>query len=135
MSSLRHTITQSLWDNSIRIDHIIWLAGSGNGDINRHLTEFLEDDEDEVERLLGRRPSSPGCGDLSEYLTELHNDGKTGYLVEAATPIMQEGGFYTWGSVRTKWFYFEEWDETAVAKAMSDWADTVRPENTTPENP
>ncbi len=130
MKSPRQSAAESFWDNSVRIDHIIWLAANSS-DTQNALKNFLEYEAEAVEKLLGRRPPEAGK-DFDEYLTDLHNDGKSGYLVEAVTPILQKGGIYTWGYTTSKWFYFEVLDEAAVMKAMEEWVDTMRPENVLP---
>ena len=123
----RKNIIESLWDNSIRIDSIIWLSANSS-DITDELKEFLEYEEDKATQLLGSKPKNEG-DNFEEYLSELCRAGKNGYLVQAMTPVRAPEGWYSWSACTSEWFYFEEWNEQAVTEALAAWVDSKRPKD------
>lgn len=47
-----------------------------------------------------------------------------GFLVQAATPVRDEGGSYSWGHYWTEWLYAAT--ETDIARVSLEWAATKR---------
>ena len=124
-SPLLRSIPSTLFDESIRIEKIIWLAANLDQP-NRDLAEFLEEEEPaDFERLLGFVPKDQSDRDRSDTLEELSRRERTGFLVEAATPIPQgpirgENSFMHlgFGCYTTRWFYTEALDEGFVADLL-----------------
>ncbi len=118
------------FDESIRLETIIWLAACGHDSPVSALNDFLDDEDAEtIKEVLGE-PYEDISESKEEYLTELARKNKMGFLVNAQTPVPQafhkDGGFtsYGFGIAECKWFYTEALDEAFAARLL-DWKEDV----------
>lgn len=113
------------WDENIRIDKIIWLAGC-NPNPPRDLVE-LGEWGDELDRLLGKGFQAAFDSDPEELLSKCNRAGKLGFLVEIAVPVptfYKSGSIsYSWGHCYTRWFYTETVNLAFMQEAKK-WKDT-----------
>lgn len=113
------------FDEQIRIENIIWLAG--NMDVpNDALTSLLDDGDvslKELSVLLGVKVTQDLAATRSgrqELLSQLARADRTGFLVQVATPVLQsisKGGAYTthgFGHFIKKWFYADAIDTDLI---------------------
>lgn len=121
-------LAEKMWEETARIERIIFLAGAmTDGAFSDDLDEFLDgEDEKTIKECLGKIPdyvdlearSYERNDSVSEWLACA---GKTGFLVQFATPVMtpHSGGSmsFSWGYYNTKWLYAETIDE-AIEKGM-----------------
>lgn len=121
----RLQLAEDLFDSSVRIDKIIWLASQQADSPSEDFTEFLEYQDDDAERLLGKLPPQD-ISEFEEYIADLSNRQRLGYLVNAESPIRSESGLFSWGYYRSEWFYFETWDEAEVSKALVAWSEELQ---------
>jgi hypothetical protein len=126
-------IAETLFDKSIRVSQIIWLAANCDSPCDA-LTDLLnEEDAGTLAKLLGL-PTSIFDADgsereMHEYVTEaLSRKGTNGFLVCAETPIptyFTKGGHgFSWGLYTTHWFYTDALDDSFVSE-MVKWRDGV----------
>ena len=121
-------IFEKFFDESIRIERVIFLAGAlGDGALSDDLHDFFDEEVETIERALGRVPdwidldgSSRRIADgVFEWLTDA---GKLGFLVQFATPVMEKTGeksrTYSWGYYSTYWVYGDSFDE-AIALGVA----------------
>ncbi|HYF37538.1 MAG TPA: hypothetical protein VD994_19710 [Prosthecobacter sp.] len=124
----RRALVESLRDNNIRIDTIIWLAANACS-ISDDLSDFLQHECEAATSVLGSEPPVLES-ELGDYLTELCRKGVNGYLVRVSIPVYTgKGGTtvqFSWGHTYTRWFYFEQWDETQVHDAAAAWEKELR---------
>lgn len=106
----------------VRIDRAITLAGAiaARDSVSDDLSEFLDEDEDIVERCLGPRPDwlegelgtiSAGAA-VTEWLWE---SKKFGWLLNVSTPVMTHdatGSTFSWGYCNTYWVYGDTFEGT-----------------------
>lgn len=132
LSQMRWPVTdvvEELWDNSIRVEAVIWLAAQGDG--SEQCEDFFEDrGREELENIFGLKfPFDPADVALEEVLSFLCRRKKTGFLVNAATPIpsrfSKDGGYsHSWGHYQTEWFYTEAFDENFAVRLL-EWHDNL----------
>lgn len=125
------------FDNNIRLDEIIWLAANLDCPSEALVEEFFDNtDADEFKKVFGKLPFKVTDARLDEeresgekysgILSEFARAQKTGFLVQAATPIPvmvhDDGGVTTYGFgwITTQWFYTEALDE-AFAQRVLKW--------------
>lgn len=118
-------LSQKFYDNSIRLDKIIWLASN----LDRHSSDVqdaFEHDYEGIEKALGVKAGSleDAAEDWEGFGSKLAREGKVGFLVQAATPIPDyfDNGTtnLSWGWFQSKWFYTEALDENFLNKLI-DW--------------
>lgn len=125
------TLGHLFFDESIRLDTIIWLAACA-ASAPKSLTEFLdEEDLETIERTLGLKKEQiedePHSRiDSETILSELAHANRQGFLVRVATPIpvaFHENGFSThgFGYCRNEWFYTDDLRDAAFAQQLLDW--------------
>ncbi|MES2596035.1 MAG: hypothetical protein V4662_11895 [Verrucomicrobiota bacterium] len=123
----RKQIAESLWDNSLRIDHTIWLAANSSS-VSRHLSDLLEYEPKRIKKLIGQKPPRH-ASEFEEWICTLSGKGINGYFIQAATPIRYDLGkgmaSMSWSACYTEWFYFETWDEAAITTALVAWVDKM----------
>lgn len=128
------SLGELFFDESIRIDQIIWLAACGDQPPDA-LEEFLEgEDAATLKRVLGLKKSQIEDEDgepirAEELLSTIARSGKQGFLVQAATPIptaFHEDGHssHGFGWCQLEWFYTETLDAPFVQRLL-DWKTTV----------
>jgi hypothetical protein len=98
---------ETLWDNHVRAEQLVWLGGIGKRFSSQ---DFFEDDIEP--RLSGETKSHPSLApilaapewarkDEEEFCVWLATDGPHGILVIAETPVQtfyKSGGFsFSWG--------------------------------------
>jgi hypothetical protein len=113
------------FEQSIRVEKIIWLAACSNQP-PQAFEDFLEEEDPAV--VTGIFGFNPG-GDAEEALSALARKKKQGFLVEAATPIpvsFHKGGHIShgFGWCQMKWFYTEAMDD-AFAVRLVEWKEKV----------
>lgn len=128
-------INEQLFDNTIRFESVIYLAGAlAQADsLPDDLRELLDDEDDKT--IIQAFPGFPlslrdddDC--FLEFAAEwLIDNQRLGFLVKAATPVMtyhkdSGGSHFSWGYYRTQWVYGETMD-VVVTKAIA-WADERR---------
>jgi hypothetical protein len=108
---------QQLEDATARIEALLHIGGMlTDGDsIPDPLRELLEDSDDED--LAKLFPGIPGWitesladGDFSDFAGWVHREGRLGFLVQFATPVMRGNEScrtYSWGHYGTRWIYAE----------------------------
>ena len=131
MKSLREQLDQE----TVRIDRIILLAGAmTDGAFSDDLNEFLDDeDEKTIEECFGKIPEWVDI-DAHGYMRNdsisewLYGEGKLGFLIQFATPVMEKTGknsrSFSWGYYGTQWIYAETFEE-AIAGGMK-WVKSRR---------
>lgn len=123
------SLADMFFDESIRIETLIWLAACGHDQPSDALKEFLESQEpDYISGVCGVTYDEDTAPD--EYTAKLARAHKMGFLVQAATPIPvkfhDDGGIssHGFGYCQTAWFYTEAVDE-AFAQRLLDWKASV----------
>lgn len=116
------SLAQFFWEESIRIDSVIWLASNGESP-SPALEDFLEDhDAGEIKRIIGFTPTSHQANNAKEFLTRLVREAKIGFLVEALTPVptdFHEGGYISsWSACRCQWFYADALDWAFASRLL-----------------
>lgn len=99
-----------------RIEKTIYLAGmSGDGECFEDFTDAMCDDIRSRERIFGKTAkeiaSIIGDNDPQAFLDLLFEQDKLGFLVQFATPVMQDGKSHSWGCYTTAWVYGETIEE------------------------
>lgn len=121
------SIIETLYDESIRTDKIIWIAGNCTNP-GQDFQDFFEYELDSVKELLGILPRRVDHGDMEEIASLLVRKGKTGFLVQAATPeplsVSGDSYSFSWGCSYLKWFYTEVFDEAFVSRLV-DWKNEI----------
>lgn len=126
-------IFEKLYDATLRMDRVIFLAGAmGGGDVlPDDLDSFLDEDFEGIRECLGPLPDwlegeiNAGRHCRAEAFSEWTADEVMfGFIVQFATPVMtpigKESHSYSWGYYNTKWLYGNTIDE-AVEKGLA-WA-------------
>jgi hypothetical protein len=127
MTPTRRKLNDDLYDHSILIQEIIWLAAQSAHQSNS-FSDLTEDSPDLLASLLGVQPKEGEHAE--EYIEQLYEADKTGYLVQARTPIIEgpaEHRYFSWSITTSSWFYFEEWDEVKIAAALCAWQTSLKP--------
>lgn len=128
-------INETLFDNSIRFESVIYLAGAlaQSDSLPDDLCELLDVETDETvsEAFPGFPLSLRDDGDcFLEFAAEwLIDNRRLGFLVKVATPVMtpvkgSSSLSFSWGRYRTKWIYADTMDGV-VCEAVK-WADGLR---------
>lgn len=118
------SLGELFFDESIRLDKIIWIAASSDG--HDDFEEFIEQhDRKERKEVFGVSLSD----DPEEALSQLARANKQGFLVQAATPIpvaFHENGCTThgFGWCQLCWFYTDTLDD-AFADRLLEWKESV----------
>lgn len=122
--SMNRQLHEQLADAIARIEKLIHIGGMAvDGDSMPDAIDDLLDED--VQTLLKVFPGMPDWvqdelddrrGRGSAFAEWVHQEGKLGFLVNFATPVMrnvhQRGcGSYSWGSYYTNWIYGETMDE------------------------
>ena len=112
------------FDNCIRIDKIIWLAGltDAASDDFRDLLDDLTNLEF-FELVDGKMPEYVQDCNPDELIQELPSLGLLGFLVQVSTPVVEKDGRRSWGYCKQKWLYVESLDE--VMGLMKEWQDSL----------
>ena len=129
-------IFKKLWDETARVERVIFLAGAlAAGDaMPDDLDEFFDDEDVEtIGKCLGSVPEwidldAYGHGRAESIFEWLHDGGKLGFLVKFATPVMTPTGensrSFSWGYYSTTWVYAETLDD-AIDKGLA-WVNDRR---------
>jgi hypothetical protein len=122
------------WDENLRTNQIIWLAGEvqGNGDKLQDIAE----EGDVLPDTLGdafQKFFDEADSDLEEFIGFCVRQKKLGFLVEVATPVPEYhrggGSFgYSWGFTYTKWFYTERLDLAFFERVNREWKQVIHEE-------
>jgi hypothetical protein len=119
---MKRDILDDVFENSIRVDKIIWIGGALSS-VPDDLEEFIENDEDEAKRLLGVDPEEfDGC--LEDYIQEVVMKGNDGFLIYAATPVPSFVGpdssvvQMSWGYTTMKWHFIPK-DQFTIKKMVT----------------
>ena len=131
-------IRDTLFNESIRTEQIIWLSGQTDqiaDDLRRFFNES-SDTTEAVSEVLGIELTPTEAenfedGELSDddivdILNRMDDVGRAGFLVSAGTPVPQsfgEDGSYStsgFGFYTTKWFYTDSFDE-AFMNRLVEW--------------
>jgi hypothetical protein len=130
---MNHTeINETLFEHTIRIENLIYLAGALTTDsLPPVLNDLIEEDPDRVSETFPEMPSSilededSAVESVREWLVD---NQLLGFMVQVATPVMTplsaDAWRYSWGYYRTQWIYAETLAE-ALSKATR-WADECR---------
>lgn len=128
-------ISRKMYDENLRIEKIVYLAGQLGESIAEDAKDLLEDSSvEDLNDIFGTLPQymieAIEDGHDEEIASWLIDEGKLGYVVQFASPIRERFGgskFFSmsWGYYRTKWIYGETIEETIRtgmnwAKSMSD---------------
>lgn len=123
-----HAFSSILFEESIRVDKIIWLGANTETQCD-DLEELLEEKDTAVIAALFDLPNQVAEDYADKYdceglMVKLVHARRLGFLVKAATPIPMtfhaSGHSYTWGLYTTKWFYVESIDQ-AFIDALVKW--------------
>lgn len=127
-----------MFDASVRVEQIIWIPGA----IVQHdarpeaFDDFCESalDNERWQKTplfkalpeLVQFAESEDEPDLEWVAECLRTEGREGFLVQAATPVMRydadgRGAEYSWGRYYTEWLYAETAD--GIAALVSAWAE------------
>lgn len=119
-------------DATVRVERIIWIPGATACFVpSEDLEDFIEDlafDESFQQELNRKFPHIRDIPiDETEWLIEEGFMRCDGFLVQAATPIMEKFGTgsamkYSWGHYRTKWFHIDKVEN--IASVISEWAES-----------
>lgn len=117
-------VADFFFDNSIRIDQLIWLAANLDQPCEA-LCSFLEwyedDDDDEIAKIFGE-PKGSLSSDPEYFGSAIARKKLTGFLVQAGTPtpvrFHPDGGFtnYGFGNYHWKWFYTPALDQAFLTR-------------------
>lgn len=127
LADMHRKIADEFFDENIRIEKIIWLAGNMD-EPSDDLCEFLEfAEKDELAALFGIKITKE-MQDRSELLSALARACKCGFLVEVATPVPRDfhgdSGFsFSWGHLTTHWIYTEALDADFASICIA-WKET-----------
>lgn len=130
-------IFEQLFDATVRMDRVIFLAGAmGGGDaLPDDLDSFLDEDFEVIRECLGPLPDwlegeiDSGRHCRGEAFSEWTADEEMfGFIVQFATPVMTPIGkgsrSYSWGYYNTTWLYGNTIEEV-VEKGLK-WAESRR---------
>jgi hypothetical protein len=121
-------IANLLYDESIRVEQIIWLAANHDQPCDAFRALVEDEDPARLAKLLGidREFFAEDC-ELSDLGNTLARKGLSGFLVQVSTPIplaFHRDGFTTggFGYTTLEWLYTEAIDD-AFIKRMTEWKD------------
>lgn len=127
------TVASLLFDADLAVERIIWLPGC-SARANDMIKSVLWDDPQDIVKAIGMTfvlPDNDEDVDVDEFMSEVYNQGKHGFLVEVATPVAYydnpDDTSYrsSWGHYHTGWLYTEAFDEAFVEK-IQKWAEECR---------
>lgn len=124
-------VADNLYDASIVIKKIIYIAAIHSRPIGDFENFFEDADDETIAALLEIKPKQvekfleESGRDMEEICNYLARRAKhEGFLVQAVTPFPKEfhkGGFsFSWGCYTTKWFYTEAIDSVFTLRLL-DW--------------
>lgn len=127
-------IPETLFDNSLRSEQIIWLASQFHNEQPCDALESLIDEEDydtlitiysEIGLSYDPSKEEDDGPTVEEFLQACQAASKFGFLVQMATPIPilfhKDDGYTTngFGMYATEWFYTEAFDEAFVNRLLA----------------
>lgn len=129
-------LSKRFYDENARIEELVLLAGAiGDWHLLDAVENFFEEDFKDIESCLGELPEyvkddieSNEHDSLVEWLID---NGKLGFLLKMATPIMEQcgnGASFSWGYYTTKWVYGDTLD-SAIEAGFSWVAEQRKKEN------
>lgn len=118
-----------------RIERVIPLFAAADGDAaSDDACCFLENEFEEIERALGKLPAwlkdedMGGCEFQGAFFEWLYRQGKFGFLVQFATPVMthytKTSRAFSWGYYNTEWVYGDTFEQ--ALEAGFAWVESVR---------
>ena len=129
-------VAERFFNETARIEKIIYIAGNDFDSPSDDLRDFIEDIDSEelIERIFGAttdrvlnalRDDDEFSMELTEWLFRV---GKLGLLLKFATPVMTPlkggGGSFSWGYQQLQWVYGDTFEE-ALEKGF-EWVEECR---------
>lgn len=116
-------IQDVLWNESIAIGQIIWLAGLAN-DTDPLDAVFEDKTAAEILAIIPGLKLGSDYDKLSfdaDFLYErITRGGKLGFLVSVSTPVRDGSPSFSWGHTYVDWLYTESLDAAFVLRLI-DW--------------
>jgi hypothetical protein len=126
---MNQTICDRIIREQLAIHEIIWLPGNACY-VGDQFKSLIEEDPEDVAEALGI-----GEDEFNNVVADSDNEwdvvvdyildrGKTGFLVQASTPVVEDGKLGGWYYTFNKWFYTEAFDDALLDRLVA-WRDSA----------